>query len=157
MRHKYVICLFLASYLFTGSSFAFEYKVITPKELKKKTQGSCVFVQFWAAWCQICVDEMPGLLPFLKRLKKAEPVVVDLSQGLAQENFSKPWLKKIAPFSTTFSKGKTRDREMIESVLQKWNGALPLSALFSRGQLKERWNGAVSNSEIERAVSTHCK
>lgn len=156
MRHLYVTTLLLTVFTLPIRTFGFQYKVINVQELKKKTQGPCTVLHFWAAWCEICIKELPVLLKYFETSKGFESVVVDLSADLAQEKFSKPWLKKMAPQSTTYRKGKTSDRALIQAVKSGWDEALPLSLLMVRGMVKANWEGAVEPSEIKTAVAKHC-
>jgi len=68
------------------------------------SKPTCSFVHVWAAWCTICVQELPALLTFLGEEKKVQSIVIDVSHPLARAQFSKPYLEKISPKFTTYYK-----------------------------------------------------
>lgn len=74
MTHlKYLIfALFLSIIPFTQSNandsiFKDTTGQITPTS---KLKGKWIFINYWASWCQTCLDEIPQLNRFYKRHKK---------------------------------------------------------------------------------------
>ena len=156
MRYRDLIRLIFVFNLFASPGFTFQYRIISPKTLKKKIQSPCSLVHFWASWCEICIKELPVLLPYFESKKGVESVVVDLSHGLAQEKFSKVWIQKIAPRSKTYRKGNAHDHDLVEAVSSKWNGGLPITLLFTKGRRRETWKGSVVPAELDRALLKYC-
>lgn len=156
MCYSYIPKLLLISIFFSHLTFGFEYRSLVAKDLKAKVRKPCSVVHFWASWCEVCVQELPKLLPFLMGKKKTELVVIDLSHELAQEKFSSVWLKKIAPESNTYHKGKASDEDLVGSIYPGWSGGLPLTLLFVKGKLKQAWTGSVLSHEIDTSLKKHC-
>ena len=156
MRYSFILLFTFLLLILSEKVHGTSYSFISPKALAAKTKKPCTLVHFWAAWCEVCVQELPLLLPKLAQKKNITLVVVDLSQGLAQETFSLPWLTKIAPTATTFHKGKLPARKLVGVVDEKWQGGLPYSALFSKGKKMIDWKGSVSFSEFETHIAKHC-
>jgi thiol-disulfide isomerase/thioredoxin len=138
------------------SKKSLSYEALDIQEFKKMKASRCMFVHVWAAWCTICVQEMPALIRFLETKKNITPVVIDASHSLAQEQFSKSWLKTLNPKFRTFYKHEMKDEVLMGLMGAKWTGALPHSALFKRGVKKKEWVGLVSHAELDGAFQKEC-
>lgn len=151
LRHTVLIGLLLSL-----QTRAFEYPILPLADLKKETQRTCTFVHLWAAWCSICVQEMPKLLSFLEEEKKIYPVILDTDVRFAQDNFSTPWLKKLAPKFTVYRKPEVENAVLAKTLGITWSKSLPLSALYSHGKIKREWRGSLSTEELHKAFQELC-
>lgn len=151
LRHTILIGLMISSF-----SGAFEYPVLPLSDLKKEVQRSCVLVHIWAAWCAPCIEEMPKFLRFFEKEKNVYPLIIDTSAKFAQDSFSKPWMKNLAPQFKVYRKPASSDQALIQAIGISWPKALPFSALYSFGKKKKEWVGQTSLEELHKVFQELC-
>lgn len=153
--------LLIASLMFALSSPAKNkkrpYRKITPQALGHMKKKPCSFIHFWATWCSICIKELPELLKMLPRQKQVNPVIVDLSDKFVQDNFSKKWMKQLAPSFLVYVKPKMNTKKFMESAGFKWTNTLPYTYLFHKGKLIREWDGYMEMDALETELATLCK
>lgn len=105
-------------------------KTIKNEELNlKDLRQPIVFLNFWASWCQPCLEEFPSLLEFRKKFSKDQVLIV----GINTDSERKDMLKKIDELKLSFpvvedASGQIADKFPIE--------AIPVTLMFVRGKLK---------------------
>lgn len=155
MKRFTLLLLVMAVSLAAGGEASIEplhLKQIAP--LKKK---SCTLIHVWATWCSICIDEMPGLLRMLSANKQIRPVIIDVSQPLSQKGFSVPWMQKLAPPFTTYTKPPGSDEKYLKAIDPEWSGALPYFAFYDKGRRKKVWVGEVKPASLQRELAELCQ
>lgn len=136
---------------------ALNFTELPVETMKKKTSDHCAFVHVWAAWCSICVEELPTLLEFLAKEKRVKPIVIDVSHPVARKEFSTPWLRKLSPKFPVYFKPNGNDEGFMRQVDPTWSGTLPYSALYTKGVKTKQWVGSVSPRELRESFSKICK
>ncbi len=107
-----------------------------------KQKGNAVLLNFWASWCQPCLDEMPALNMLEEHFRKKGLIVLAFNLGEAGDNIQ----------------GKIKTVRMPQHLIFNYNKAsldgyglnsLPQSVLIDRtGTIVHVYNGPVNWMEI---------
>jgi thiol-disulfide isomerase/thioredoxin len=115
-----------------------------------------VLVNFWATWCQPCVEEFPDLVRLYQTYqpKGLEVIAVSADSPKSVESKIKPFLEKNNATFIAFVKDAKDDGAFIDAIDKEWGGELPVTFIYDRsGQRaasfygKEDWNGFVAAVE----------
>ena len=116
----------------------------------------CTFLHVWATWCTICIQELPSLLKTLAAMKGVNPVIIDVSAGFVQNNFSKKWMANLAPPFTTYLKPDGNDEKYLAAIDKRWSGALPYTALYHKGKQVKTWIGELDQKKMVAEIPKLC-
>ncbi len=111
-----------------------------------KIQAKVIIVNFWASWCQPCLEEMPSLAKLKKKYSDQDLQVIAVNTDEDDQMKSlKKALKKLNIRNEFIhaldQKGKVSDAFEIS--------AIPVTMVFSNGKLLEYNNGPVDFSSGE--------
>jgi thiol-disulfide isomerase/thioredoxin len=122
-------------------------KVNSPNQLdslKSAFSGKVILVNFWASWCEPCVEEFPDLIKIKNDFtdKGLRVILISLDFPEEFESKLKPFLKSNnVDFTTYFSDFKNSE-ELMDYFDKKWDGAMPATFIFGReGQLESGFTG----------------
>jgi hypothetical protein len=150
--------LALAFLLFASIAGAGPFEFLAPDGIPALKKKPCTLIHAWAVWCTICIEEMPRLVEFFEKNKKINPVVIDVSPKIQQENFSKRWPVLLsAPFKNYLKPEKIKDEIYLTAIDSKWSGSLPYTALYMGGVKRKQWVGSLDFSVLGREVHQTCK
>jgi thiol-disulfide isomerase/thioredoxin len=113
--------------------------------------GAWTWVNFWAAWCVPCKEEMPRLLEFEKKLAgKLALVFVTLDDDKRQlDDFLKAQSERGVRATYWLEEGKQRT-EWLEAAGIEEDPELPTHLLLDpEGKIRCRVKGAVEDSDFE--------
>ncbi|MCH8069737.1 MAG: TlpA family protein disulfide reductase [Candidatus Marinimicrobia bacterium] len=124
------------------------------KTVSTHTGSEGVLVNFWATWCEPCVEEFPMIVELSREYA---------SQGLAVYFVSVDWLDEQAQVSTFLKEHgvtglsfiKDQDsNEFIDAISKQWTGAIPFTIVFgkSSGNVVDLWEGKESKERFESAI-----
>lgn len=123
--------------------YSSEIPVIDEVWLKNKIKnrdGKLLFVNFWATWCQPCVEEFPDLVKVYNKHKGSDFEFLSISVDLPSEIETKvkPFLaKQTATFHVVVVEEK-RSEEIINLINSEWNGAVPVTVIYDEsGEMTE--------------------
>jgi hypothetical protein len=152
------IVKFCVGFLLLVASADGAYRGMRPQDLQTIQRSQCAVIQPWAAWCSLCLEELPERLPRLAKLKGVEVAVVDLSTPGVREEFSKKWsVIQNAPLDTYFlSDGFTVER-FKRLVSRRWDGSLPFAVLVRQGKVTREWMGKVDTDLFMQQVNKLCR
>lgn len=112
--------------------------------LIQQHHGKVVLVNFWATWCEPCIEEFPDLVQIARQFQPLGVEVIFVTIDELEEVSKKvaPFLKAHEVTFRTYVK-KTRDDEaFINSVDVKWSGAIPATFIYdTNGVLARRFVG----------------
>lgn len=110
------------------------------KDRIEKRNGKILFVNFWATWCQPCVEEFPDLVKIYNEFKNSDFEFLSVSVDLASEIETKvkPFLsEQKADFNVVVIEEK-RSEQVINLINPEWNGAVPVTVIYDKdGEMKE--------------------
>ena len=98
--------------------------------LIKARNSKPLFINFWATWCIPCTEEFPDIVKLSEKYKNIEFVGISLDHPDEVNSKILPFLKKVkAGFRNYVGRFKD-DQNLIDMINEKWNGALPATAIF---------------------------
>lgn len=134
------------------------YEVLPKDRIPKQKLKPCALIHVWATWCTPCIEELPRFLAFVTKHRKITPVIIDVSSGYIQEQFSKKWLKQLAPpFVTYLKPDKEAESDYLSAIESPWPGKVPYNALYDRGKKKGRWLGTLDFAKDGPAIARLCR
>ena len=112
-------------------------------------RGQVILINFWASWCQPCVEEMPGIQRLAGQMQGRGFVVVGVNVAEAQRRAT----RSVEQMGLSFPVLLDAEAETFHA----WGGkALPTSALIDRqGRLRYvglgplEWDGAEAMGRVE--------
>lgn len=130
----------------------------TPDELNRVINSykgkKAVLVNVWATWCAPCIEEFPEIVKLQRKYPGRLKVIFISADFPAQRENALEFLEKQdVGWTTYFKKGK--DQEFIESLSEKWTGALPFTKVISKnGDRIASWEQSADYEKFERYVKT---
>jgi len=155
MRASLAACLFWLAC--SAHAAPAPYQDLPQAKLAELKNKPCALFHLWATWCIPCIDELPKFLAFIAKQKGITPVVIDISEPFVQDNFSKKWLKQLAPPFTTYLKPKGDAHSYLEAIEKPWPNSLPYNALFARGKRKGKWVGTQDFEKLGPEMTRLCR
>lgn len=96
-----------------------------------------VLINMWATWCGPCVEEFPHIIK-LQRKYDEQLQVVFVSTDFDKETAINFLREQGVNWTTYFKTGK--DQQFIESVSDKWTGAMPFTKILDKqGNVVASW------------------
>lgn len=100
--------------------------------LIEQARGKVVLLNFWATWCDPCVEEFPALVKiageFQPRGLEMIFVSIDEPEDIAKK--VEPFLKAQGVTFRTYVKDVKDDEAFINSIDAKWTGAIPATFIY---------------------------
>lgn len=116
-------------------------------------RGKVVFVNFWAAWCPPCRDEMPAMNTLFNKVGTRDDVAFILLQNSEAIDVSRAYIAKqgyaLPAMDSGYTRGKGWGRKMMTSggQLERYSyvsrGTLPTSYILDR-------NGIIAYRSLKR-------
>jgi thiol-disulfide isomerase/thioredoxin len=106
----------------------------------KNRNGKILFVNFWATWCEPCVEEFPDLVKIYNKNKNSSFEFLSVSVNLPSEIESKvkPFLKEQAADFPVVVTEEKRSEEIINMINPDWDGTVPATIIYDEnGNRKE--------------------
>jgi thiol-disulfide isomerase/thioredoxin len=117
--------------------------------------GKILFVNFWATWCEPCVEEFPDLVKIYNENKNSNFEFLSVSVNLPSEidGKVKPFLKmQSADFPVVVIEEK-RSEEIINLINPKWDGTVPATIIYDEnGKRKEFFAEAKSYEFFHKSI-----
>ncbi|MBI5472439.1 MAG: TlpA family protein disulfide reductase [Ignavibacteriae bacterium] len=124
-------------------------------ELKAKSKGSVLVLNFWATWCKPCVEEFPELLKLRQTYaaRGVQLVFVSIDDDARARQKVLAFLKKMKVSFPSYLKSSSDDERFINAVDPAWSGALPATFVFDKsGRLVETIVEETTFKELEKRV-----
>lgn len=120
-------------------------------------RGAPLLVNFWASWCDPCVEELPDIAAVELRFASRRLRVIGISCDLFVESNSRALRRKVAGVLTKarvlYPNFLYEGREDPLMDAFKLPGAIPLSILYDeRGEEIRRWEGRLTLDEVDKAL-----
>lgn len=117
-------------------------------------QKQVVVVNFWATWCEPCVEEIPVLVKLQKQHPEAEFVGVSMDDATLKSE------EKVHRFTRDHGMNYRvvlRDGQdfeaMVNSMDPDWMGGLPATFVFRDGKRVYSKSGPITEKELGAALS----
>lgn len=122
--------------------------------------SAAVLVNFWATWCQPCVEEFPMIVDLSKRYASRGLIVYFVSTDwLDEKDKVVRFLEQHGVTGRSFIKNQ-EDNAFINGVWREWTGAVPFTIVYDRklGNVIDYWESKQPERRfvhaIEKAVTT---
>lgn len=122
-------------------------------KLIKERKGRILFLNVWATWCAPCREEFPSIVKLSNEFKDVE--FVGISVDFPEEVDTKiiPFLKSNKSTFTNYVNSFESDEELINTLNEKWNGAIPATFIFDKkGKLLFFIEGKKSYEEFKKYI-----
>ena len=161
MRHFYV-CGLLLLWISTTKAIepetnAIHLDLVTYKQLGgevRSRQGSVILVDFWASYCQPCLQKLPHVIALYNKYRRLGLQVVTVSLDDVRDGAQRELVKRIL----VQQQAMTRNLQLTEDA-SFWSARLkmdhiPTMMLFDdQGRLINRWTGSEINlAAIEKRI-----
>lgn len=113
-------------------------------------------VNFWATWCQPCVEELPEFMEvnneFAQR-KNFEMVLVSLDNARNVESHVKPFLaENKIPVKCFVLDDIKKMNEWIPATNSSWTGAIPATVFYKNKDSKFFIEGQLSKEKLKQEI-----
>ncbi|HEX2758355.1 MAG TPA: TlpA disulfide reductase family protein [Thermoanaerobaculia bacterium] len=133
-------------------------KLVKPEQYRARVvaakKGRVVLVNFWATWCDPCLEEMPALVSAAKGFSAKDLAVTLVSTDSLKKtrDVQKFLASGKIPFVCWQAKSLDPQR-FIDAVDKSWNGAVPYTLVYDRkGELVARLAGPQTEKSFGEAV-----
>ena len=110
-----------------------------------------VILNFWATWCQPCVEEIPIFIRLQEQHPEVEIVGISMDEP-DQEAAVEQFAKKIGMnYKVVLREGEDFEA-MVNSIDPVWMGGLPATFVFKDGKRTFSKIGLISEQELLNAV-----
>lgn len=167
---KYIALCFLLTTL-TACTKKTEKVVEKPQIIELNTDYNSVFnefikqndtlyvVNFWATWCQPCIEELPDFMKINDQFKKEgnfKMILVSLDKGSDFDTKVKDYLKSnnISPDVYVLTDNK-RMNEWIPKINKTWSGAIPATAIYKNGKQLFFTEGKISYTDLNNTINKY--
>jgi thiol-disulfide isomerase/thioredoxin len=122
------------------------------KEIPKLiSQNKVVVLNFWATWCQPCVEEIPIFVKLHQQHPKIEIVGISMDEAdqlPAVEEFAK---KHDMDYKIVLRVGENFET-MVNTIDPSWMGGLPATFVFKDGRRTFSKTGIITEQELLQAI-----
>lgn len=127
----------------------------TLKSRLSQLKGQVAVVNFWATWCEPCVEEMPELIEFDRkyRTKSVRFLSVSADHPDDLEDRILPYMKKAEIHFPVLVVGGESPDDLVKAVDPKWQGSLPATFVYDRdGNRVKAWFEKITLSDLQRVL-----
>ena len=144
--------VFTVTFFFTLICFSQPIKSVKIAELEKTIAESKtpLIINFWATWCQPCVEELPYFQEEVKKYRKDSLQLLLVSMDFKEDLDKKlvPFLEKNKYSSEVILLDEVNGNDFINKINKKWGGAIPATYFTTKNKKKEELFEKKINLEI---------
>lgn len=129
-------------------------KFHTIDSLLHQRSDTIVVLNFWATWCKPCISELPYFEELNKNYKtsKVKVILISLDFKREFETRVKPFIKKNNIASEVLLLDEPDYNSWIDKVDSTWSGAIPGTAVISKGKKVFFEKEFTSYEELENII-----
>lgn len=122
-----------------------------------KNDNKLYVVNFWATWCQPCVEELPDFMKINKEYatdENFEMILVSLDKASDIDPKVKDFVTNnlITPNVYVLSDNK-RMNEWIPKISRHWTGGIPATAIYKNGKQLFFTEGKISYNDLKTTIN----
>ena len=152
-----LIILFISSNFFAQKK---DSKIVVEKidkskleKLVKERKGKPLFLNVWATWCVPCREEFPTINKLVDEYKNVEFIGISIDYPEEVNTKIIPFLKSQNIVFTCYVNGFEKDEELINTLDENWNGALPATFIYDKnGNRVSFLEGKKSYEEFKKEI-----
>jgi thiol-disulfide isomerase/thioredoxin len=120
----------------TVSVKAYDYKGLSP--FLKQENDSIYVINFWATWCQPCVEELPYFEQINAKYKdkKVKVILVSLDMKRQVESKLLPYISSNKLQSEVLLLSDPDSNSWIPKIDTTWSGAIPATIIYNKNKRK---------------------
>jgi thiol-disulfide isomerase/thioredoxin len=146
------LAVFFFAILIAACSSSRKIEKLDDSEIPKLvSQNKIVVLNFWATWCQPCVEEIPIFVKFHQQHPKIEIIGISMDepdQLPAVDEFAK---KHGMDYKVVLRVGENFEN-MVNSIDPSWMGALPATFVFKDDRRVFSKTGLITEQELLKAI-----
>jgi len=133
----------------------------TPQQLEKlnneeirklPSEADVLVINFWATWCEPCVEEIPVLTKIQSRHKKITVIGISMDES-EKENEVRRFIKEHAMgYRVALWTGDDFET-MVNSIDPNWDGPIPATFIFQKGKRIYTKTGPITEAELLKHLS----
>lgn len=114
-------------------------------------RGWVQIVNFWATWCEPCVEEIPILIRVQQKFKGVEVIGVSMDEPESEAAVKSFIATHKIPYRIVLRQGQDFEK-MVNSIDPNWIGALPATFIFKNGKRVYSMVGLLNEEELLRVL-----
>ena len=147
-RLKYVIALVLIA----ACSSKVQVERLNDAAIEKvPSQNQTVVLNFWATWCQPCVEEIPLFIKLQKDHPEISVIGISMDESNQQAQVQSFVQKHGMNYRVALREGDDFEK-MVNSIDPQWIGALPATFVFKNGHRVYSKTGVITEQELQQAI-----
>lgn len=150
-RMRFLSVIVLALTLGCASTRSVEH--VDDKQIARLPQGKgwVQIVNFWATWCEPCVEEIPILIRVQQKFKGVEVIGVSMDEPENEAAVKSFIVAHKIPYRIVLRQGQDFEK-MVNSIDPSWIGALPATFIFKNGKRVYSKVGLLNEEELLRVL-----
>lgn len=108
-------------------------------------------VNFWATWCEPCVEEIPILIRIQQKFKGVEVIGISMDEPGNEAAVKSFIAKHKIPYRIVLRQGQDFEK-MVDAMDPNWIGALPATFIFKNGKRVYSKVGLLNEEELLRVL-----
>jgi thiol-disulfide isomerase/thioredoxin len=125
------------------------------KQLLDQSLGAPVLVNFWATWCEPCVEEMPDFVRFYNHHSESGLQMLSFSADFPSDAKTRvaEFMKQFKMPFPVYVAGDLNPNQFVALFSKEWFGTLPATFFFdSQGTLVKSWTGRVHYKDLQEII-----
>ncbi|MDB9882785.1 TlpA family protein disulfide reductase [Bacteroidia bacterium] len=139
-------------------------KIVDYDELQmviEENKDKLLVVNFWATWCQPCVEELPHFMEVNDAFKNDEDykmILISLDKSdQINKNVAKIAEKLNLDTDIYILSDNKRMNEWIPAIDSAWSGAIPATVFYKDGIQLDFTEGQLTKQELTTKINTYIK
>lgn len=140
MKHMITLVILALGVLLTSVSHAQIVTVLSRAGLDSlihQRSGRPLVLNLWATWCAPCKEEFPDFLQASREYPDVEAAVLSVDYPDEIDSKIRPFIREMKITLPVFVSGIKKQEDVINTLHERWNGALPATFIFSREGVRD--------------------
>lgn len=154
LKKRLAFLTFVLASLQVSIAFAQEVKVLKFEELQNVLEAvgdRITIVNFWATWCEPCVEEIPHFIEVYQEKQKTDAVdiiFVSLDRLRDTKQVETFVTEQQMPGKLLLLDDLRRMNQWIPKIDADWQGAIPATGFYQNGRLLKFHVGMIEKEEL---------
>ncbi len=153
-RVPLLLMFLVLTYLSNGQTIKF-IKAADLDYWRTQNSDTVYIINFWASWCQPCLQELPDFEKITKTYANEKVKVILISNDFKKQVDTrlKPFVKKKGLKSTVLFMDESNPNVWIEKVNAEWGGSIPATLIIQKSSNFESFTeGKMSFAQLKNII-----